>query len=161
MTPLHMAASTGNPEVVRAALASNPDVNALSQPNGFTPMHMNIAGTDSSRRQEIVRLLHVAGANLEIKTLDKGLTPLQLAALRGKPLCVAALLQCGANVRALENYGGTALHMAAYKGHTEICRLLMIAGADPRLSDKHGNTPISLAKTQGHTQLCSILSGAE
>jgi uncharacterized protein len=158
-TPLHVAASSGNPVIVRQALMLKEDVNARTQPNGFTPLHLGISGTDSLERQEIVKLLHAAGANLELKTYDKGLTPLQLAAMRNKPLCVDALLQCGANVHATEGNGATALHGAAFFGYAEVSKLLLQAGADPALADNHGNTPISLARGKGHTQVHEILVG--
>lgn len=156
-TPLHLAASTGNPAAVREALNLKPDVNARTEPNGFTPLHMGISGTDSPERQEIVRLLHAAGADLELKTYDKGLTPLQLAAMRNKPLCVEALLKCGANVRATEGNGATALHGAAFHGYAEVANLLLQAGANAKCADKHGNTPLTLAQGRGHARVYEAL----
>ncbi|MFZ4802180.1 MAG: ankyrin repeat domain-containing protein [Chlorobium sp.] len=159
MTPLHFAAASGKLASVRDVLGQKPDVNARTQPNGFTPLHTGVSGTDSQERKEIVKLLYAAGADLELKTYDKNLTPLQLAAMRGKPMCVDALLQCGANVHAVEGNGATALHGAAFNGFIEVSNLLLRAGADPRCTDKHGNSPITLAKSGGYTHLCDILAG--
>ena len=157
MSPLHMTVATGNASAVKSALELKPDVNARSVPNGFTPLHINVSGlTDDQDRQEIIKLLHRAGADLEAKTYDKGLTPLLHAALRNKPKCIATLISCGADVHAVEGNGATALHGAAFHGHCEVARVLLEAGADPLLADKHGNTPVSLAKGRGHTDICSL-----
>ena len=158
MTPLHMAAASGDPDAVRSALLAKPDVNARTAPNGFTPLHMCISGTDSKNRQEIIVLLHAAGADLEAKTYDKGITSLQLASMRDKPLCIVSLITCGANVHAIEGNGATALHGAAFYGYAEVSKLLLAAGANPKLADKLGNSPISLAKSQGHEQVYDILN---
>ena len=64
MTLLQNAAMTGNPNAVTEALLQDRDLNARTSPNGFTPLHLAVSGTDSPGRAEIVRLLHEAGANL-------------------------------------------------------------------------------------------------
>lgn len=157
MTALHLAAASSNPEVVRVALLEKPDVNARSDPNGFTPLHMCVTGTDSSDRQEIIALLHAAGADLESKTYGNELTPLILASIRNKPMCVLTLIRCGANVHAIECNGATALHGAAYYGYVEVTKVLLEARADPELADKHSKTPISLALDKGNTQIHELL----
>ena len=83
---LGFAAASGNPDLVEAALAEKPDVNMAEGPSGFTPMLSAVAGTDGVSRQKIIRLLHAAGADIEKKDTEKGLTPLHYAALRSKPL---------------------------------------------------------------------------
>jgi uncharacterized protein len=158
MTALQMAASSGSPEMVRAALLEKTDVNAKTSPNGFTPLHLCVSGTDSSDRQEIIKLLLDAGADLEAKT-HAGVTPLMLAGMRGKPLCAATMISCGANVHETECNNATALHAAAYNGHIEIARLLLQAGANPQHADKMGNTPVSLAQRTGNTQMQALLTG--
>jgi len=153
-----MIVSTGKSSAVKAALAEKPDVNARSIPNGYTPLHLNVCGlTDDDERQEIIKLLHQTGADLEARTQDKGLTPLQQAALRNRPRCIATLIACGANVCATEGNGATALHGAAFFGYSEVVKVLLAAGADPMLADKHGNTPLSLATHGGHTEVCKLL----
>ena len=157
-TPLHMCTMQGDPATVRQLLTQKPDVNSRTAANGFTALHLCVSGSDSVARAEIIAMLHEAGANLELKTTDKGLTPLQLAAMRDKPICVKALIQCGANVNATEGVGATAMHAAAYFGHAEVARALLDAGANLQLADKLGNTPVSLAKAQGHAQVLEILT---
>jgi len=157
-TELHIAAASGDPRAVCLVLLGETDVNARSEPNGFTPLHMCVSGTDDKNRQEIIKFLHDDGADLEAKTYDKALTPLQLAAMRNKPLCVAALIRCGANVHATEGNGASALHAAAYYGYAEVSKILIEAGADPGLIDLRGNTPLSIAKQGKHHDIVALLS---
>ncbi|MFZ4455975.1 MAG: ankyrin repeat domain-containing protein [Bacteroidales bacterium] len=159
MTTLHMLVSTGKADMVENFLLTKPDVNERTQPNGFTALHLNVSGVliDTQERQRIIKLLHNAGADLEAKTFDKGLTPLQLAAMRGKPLCAKTLIDCGADVNAVEGNGATALHGAAFYGDEDIVKVLLEAGADPLFPDKHGNTPLSLARDKGHEKVYELL----
>jgi ankyrin repeat protein len=159
MTIIHMLVSAGKADAVEQFLLTNPNVNERTEPNGFTALHLNVSGTlvDTWDRQKIIKLLHNAGADLEAKTYDKGLTPLQLAAMRGKPLCAKALIDCGADVSAVEGNSATALHGAAYYGYEEIAKALLEAGADPLFPDKHGNTPLSLARDEGHMKVYELL----
>jgi ankyrin repeat protein len=157
---LGVAAMSGNPDLVRKALAQQPDINASEGPSGFTPLLSAVAGTDSPQRQEIIEMLHAAGADMDRKDTEKQITPLHYAALRNKPLIMQALLKCGANVHATESNGATALHGAAFHGHLEACRILLRAGANARLPDAHGYTPIFLAERGGHTEILALLRNA-
>lgn len=142
---LHEACARGNPSEVKRLLRKNPDVNSTDWPSGFTPLHVCVSGTDSSERQEIIRLLNKSGADLNAKDFEKGLTPLQFAALRSKPLCAKTLIDCGADVNMTEGNGATALHGAVYHGNIEVARLLLAGGANPMAVDNYGNTPVSIA----------------
>lgn len=151
------ACAEGDPAKVRAALAQKPNVNSTDWPSGFTPLHVCVSGSDKVERQAIVRLLHAAGAALEAKDAEKGLTPLHYAALRDKPLCAAALLECGADINAIERNGATPLHGAVYHGNHEVAKVLLQHGADPTRKDFRGNTPRDLADSRGHERLVRLL----
>ena len=58
---------------------------------------------------------------------EVGMTPLHLAALKGHPAAIKALLAGGANV----NEGGvTPLHLAAVAGHPAVVKALVVSGAN-------------------------------
>lgn len=97
-------------------------------------------------------------ANAVINPGITSYTPLMVAAYRGNPEIVKALLDHGANVFARGMSLGkrpsayasavlsTALHDAASMGHTDVVRLLLGAGADPSTKDSMQTTPLSLAQ---------------
>ena len=156
-TELHVACAAGDPMAVKRALASEPDVNSRGRESGFTPLLVCVSGTDGVNRQEIIEILKAAGADLDAKDYEKGLTPLHYTALRNKPLCASTLLKLGADVHAKEVNGATALHGAAFHGNLEVAEVLLKAGADPAAKDKHGYTPLFLAEAQGHAALLKAL----
>ena len=68
----------------------------------------------------------------------------------GKEAVAAQLLQAGASVSAVNDYGWTPLHYAAHKGETSIANLLLQANASPTAVNKYGYTQAQDAKQQGH-----------
>jgi ankyrin repeat protein len=155
---LHEACASGNPVLVRQVLSKPHEINSRSNwASGFTPLLTCVAGTDSLERQEIIKLLHAAGADLNLKDTEKGLTPLQYTALRNKPLCMKALISCGADIHITEGNGATALHGAVYHGNLEVIKILIESGANPYLKDNMGNTPVSLAERTNNEMILKLL----
>jgi ankyrin repeat protein len=134
------------------------DINSREWASGFTPLHVCVSGTDSVDRQEIIKLLHAAGADINCKDLEKGLAPLHYTALRNKPLCMKTLISLGADLHITEVNGATALHGAAYHGNLDAVKVLMEAGADPNKQDNFGNTPLSLAQRTNNASIIALLS---
>ena len=95
-TSLHAAAVLGKAKVIKALLQAGGDLEARGE-GGLTPLHL--AGN-----AEIVVALATAGANLEARS-EGGLTPLHAAAARGKAEAIEALLQAGADPKALTRNG--------------------------------------------------------
>ncbi len=158
MTRLHEACAVGDPDLVRKALSAGGDPNSQDFDSRFTPLHCCVAAYgESTDRQEVIRLLEAAGADFEIADGEKGLTPLLYAAIRNKPLCASALIECGADVNVVEVNGATPLHGAAFQGNLEVARALLKAGANPQLKDRGGMTPAMVARAQGHSALVDIL----
>jgi cytohesin len=72
-TPLHLAATTGNKEIVEMLLASGANVNAKAE-DDITPLHI----AQLIDNKEIVNLLIANGADINAR--DKyGLTPMDIA----------------------------------------------------------------------------------
>ena len=86
---------------------------------------------------------------------------LHFAAMFGKEAVAAQLLQAGARVSAVDDYGSTPLHTSAYNGETSIANLLLQANASPTAVDKYGRTPSQRAKQRGHGDLAVMLLEAE
>ena len=74
-----------------------------------------------------------------------GLTPLVYAAREGCLECAETLLQAGANVNEVTNYGWTALLTATQNRHYKLAAYLLDHGANPNIPNKGGWTPLYLA----------------
>jgi uncharacterized protein len=79
-----------------------------------------------------------------------------LAADSGATDCVAALLQAGANVNAVDTDGISVLQAAVIAGHVATVRLLLEHGADPQLADADGDTPASCAQDDGDEAMIQL-----
>ena len=76
-----------------------------------------------------------------------GNTPLKIATVRGDAALVAALIDAGARVNAINEDGVTALHHAVAQGHLAVTQLLLNAGADRHVEDRYGNLPEGYAES--------------
>ncbi|KAM5344078.1 hypothetical protein ACJ41O_012615 [Fusarium nematophilum] len=104
-----------------------------------------------------VQQLLDGGADLEVASLDRRLTPLHLAASNNHAELVHLLLENDADVTVLCKNGLTPLLLAASRGCTEVAHLLLLYGANPTDTDNSGRTPLHLACEHGHTEVVQIL----
>jgi ankyrin repeat protein len=70
---------------------------------------------------------------------------------------VIALLEAGAAVNIVDEYGWSLLHMAAARGHQEILEALILAGGDLEAVDASHRTVLHEAADQGHTTIVEVL----
>ena len=70
------------------------------------------------------------------------------------------LIDAGADVNAMDEYGYTALICAAKDGHTEIVQLLIDAGADVNVRNNIGCTALMLVAENGQTEIAPLLIAA-
>jgi ankyrin repeat protein len=103
-----------------------------------------------------------AGDDLEARDAQ-GATALLVAAERGSPAMVRALLSGGADVRAEDANGNTALHLAARRGDEEMIDDLFGAGALVDAQNRAGLTPLRAALGAGQEKAAAALvdRGAE
>jgi len=98
---------------------------------------------------EAVKLLLKRGANPNTRPLqptiqgniEPSTAPLHNAAFRGEPEMIAALLQAGADLNAVEPFAGSALHNALYGNHSRAGALLIERGIDLNLRTAIGEVP--------------------
>ena len=144
-TPLHMAASNENPEVLTLLLDAGADVDARNV-DGVTPLFYAIG---TSENPEIVNVLLDAGADANARTVG-GMPPIAMALSSGINIDIfSAVLDAGADVNAnmsFEGYTATPLHfMARYSTFLEPLTLLLDAGADVNARDENRVTPLHWA----------------
>ncbi|PON30014.1 hypothetical protein TGAM01_v201380 [Trichoderma gamsii] len=147
---LHLAAQGGCVEVVQLLLKTGCDVNGGSA-------LWAAAGSQSQRRDELVRLLLKEGADVSERLGDsawldeyKGETALHHSAREGFDTTVRLLLENGAEVDARNEDGETSLHLAAVEGCEIVVQVLLEQGADVAAKNQTGETALQLAARIGH-----------
>jgi ankyrin repeat protein len=91
-TPVHIAARTGNPAVVRALLAAGSDVKATTN-SGATALHFAAAAGNP----DVVKALLSRGADPNARESSWGQTPLVFAAEYGRAAAIQVLMKHGAD----------------------------------------------------------------
>jgi len=148
-TPLHWAAFSGSPDLVRFLLDKGAAVDAKNA-RGLTPLVF----TAAHGRTQAAGLLIERGADVNVRNpLD--MTPLIIAVEQGVVELVKTLIAAGADV-GVESRIGTALHRAAIKGQTEIIQVLLKAGAKTEVMCREF-FPLHLAAMAGALDAASAL----
>lgn len=122
-TPLHMAARTGDLASVNALLEAGATVDAQNA-MGWTPLFCAAYNHESDCGfAPVVQRLIDAGANVN-QRIAFGITPLMLAAGGGETAVCKALLDAGAEVKAVNESGRTALMMVKERHFVDVINLL-------------------------------------
>ena len=139
-TPLHDAAYHHYVDICQLLVDHKADVTSVNN-EGQTPLHRAVTSQMVSRC-----LQHLRVVNVKKPRIDYYQT-------------VQLLVDCGADVNALNEDGQTPLHTAAgeWKECPELCSILLKHNAKIDAVDKDGNQPLHLACKQGHTRTSHLL----
>ena len=164
-TALMWAVEQAHPEAVKLLVARGADVNAASNPDTRNS-RLNLAPTVQERilQDRLIDAfangkkvqLTPGGPEISLEELADsygqsgkkdggGLTPLVYAAREGCFECAQILLQSGAKVDQVTNYGWTPLLTATQNRHYKLAAYLLDRGADPNRANNGGWTPLYLA----------------
>ncbi len=86
--------------------------------------------------------------------------PLHLAAAKGDAQAVRRLLQHGASVAALDNFGNSVLHHAAVGGSVAVAQTLLEAGLQPGYRNRLDETPGDVARTHKKHEVAYVVDQA-
>ncbi|KAL3448011.1 ankyrin repeat-containing domain protein [Aspergillus insuetus] len=143
-TPLLAAMRHGSLNGIRLLLARGANALAIS-PRGMNALHL----AATNRRYDLIPDLCTADVPVE-ERMQTTETPLHIAAAVGPAESVAALLDAGADIDALQTTcGWTPLHTAANLGRTEMIAFLIEHGADVSAIDIKGYTALDTAVRAG------------
>ena len=156
-TPLHVAASSGQLEVVSRLLDSGVFVD-IKDYLGFRPITMATLSGSSA----MVRLLASRGADIySIDDVDdKKYMLLEKAASNNHLDVLEVLLNLGMDINSVTEDDNTALIMASLYGHVDTVKYLIDAGAELELRNVQGNTAVMAATFKGHALVVRELVSA-
>eukprot|EP00965_Chrysotila_dentata_P101752 3359580-Pleurochrysis_carterae.AAC.5 len=97
---------------------------------------------------------------MEVPMGITGDTPLLVAAKDNDMTTLFSLIQKGANINAVDNWGRTALIWAARLGLYDTTAMLIEAGADLEIKDKSGSNAYEWAAEMGHDSCAKSLLDA-
>ena len=144
-TPLHVAASKMDEEVIQLLIESSTNID-LRNNTGRTALH------EASQRgqPDIIQLILNNGADVDAPN-NEGSTPLHLAISGASQPAAPArlLLKHGASATVRNEKGQTALHRASQRGLSDIVQLILDHDADVHALDGDGSSPLHLAIFEG------------
>lgn len=153
-TPLQIAVSRGNIQMVEFLLSQGSNVNACDT-NGHTVLHKAAV----NGQIEIAELLINKGADMHARTLDSGAIPLHFAVGKGYERLVKLFIQKGCDLGCQTDEGWTAIGIATQIGRSDILSLLRDSGAkDFYLGGATGEYLTELAKKGDAVKIHELLN---
>uniref|UniRef100_A0A8C5ILB4 Neurogenic locus notch homolog protein 2 n=1 Tax=Junco hyemalis TaxID=40217 RepID=A0A8C5ILB4_JUNHY len=149
---LHLAARYSRADAAKRLLDAGADANARDN-MGRTPLHAAVAADAQGVFQILIRN---RVTDLDARMND-GTTPLILAARLAVEGMVAELINCQADVNAVDDHGKSALHWAAAVNNVEATLVLLKNGANRDMQDNKEETPLFLAAREGSFEAAKIL----
>uniref|UniRef100_A0A4W3GEJ5 Neurogenic locus notch homolog protein 1 n=1 Tax=Callorhinchus milii TaxID=7868 RepID=A0A4W3GEJ5_CALMI len=151
-TALHLAARYARSDAAKRLLEASADAN-VQDTMGRTPLHAAVAADAQGVFQILIRN---RATDLDARMHD-GTTPLILAARLAVEGMVEELVNCHADVNAVDDFGKSALHWAAAVNNVEATAVLLKNGANKDMQDNKEETPLFLAGREGSYQTAKIL----
>ncbi|KAF9936172.1 hypothetical protein BGZ67_002609 [Mortierella alpina] len=150
---LYQAAAAGSTECVQLLLHAGASA-TLGNEESITPLIIASYNGFVSICRLLIAIGH-ADVNQQDNTLKSALL---LASYAGHVDVMAELIEHGASLNTLDQYGWSSLMLAAYAGKLEACKLLLAHGADPHIRTANGKNARSLSWDAGHKSIASYIS---
>ncbi len=152
MTPIMLAASTGNVEIMDLLFSQGADPNKRGSSQRTALQY-------AAEKNHIAAVKSLLSYGADIDAYDNGrLTPLIMAADRGYTELGLLFIDKGANVNIQHVQGWTALIDAVVRNNVKLVEALLSAGADKSLETNKGIRAIDYANQYGFINLVEILS---
>ena len=152
LRPLMLAAKNGHLAVVKALLARNLDITAVTTKEKWTAVMIAALNNQVT----VIGPLHAAGADLEVGDTEDW-TALMLASFQGYEAAAEALLNARAKIDRTDRHGYTSLIIAAKKNRAAVIRLLLERGAQINATNDRHDTALLTAIREGHVDMAQLL----
>jgi ankyrin repeat protein len=158
LTPLHLAAISGQTEVVKLLLDHGAQIEVIDDQTGGTPLHFAAQRGHAHTAAALLR----GGAPIEVADLN-GQTALHLAVQKFQRETLVLLLKESTSVNAQDQGGDTPLHLIAgdiaqsEDDLIEMAKMLIAAGADVHLKNLEGDTVLDLARKNERLRLFKLI----
>uniref|UniRef100_A0A8C3TFY3 Neurogenic locus notch homolog protein 1 n=1 Tax=Chelydra serpentina TaxID=8475 RepID=A0A8C3TFY3_CHESE len=151
-TALHLAARYSRSDAAKRLLEASADAN-IQDNMGRTPLHAAVSADAQGVFQILIRN---RATDLDARMHD-GTTPLILAARLAVEGMLEDLINCHADVNAVDDLGKSALHWAAAVNNVEAAMVLLKNGANKDMQNNKEETPLFLAAREGSYQTAKVL----
>ena len=148
--PIHMAAKTGNLEILRILIEAGTPVDAGDCDNSTA---LGIAGM--RKHTEMVTFLLEQGANVNHRD-RKADTPLSFASYAGNEEVIQLLLDAGADLYYRSPDGETLLRRACQRNVPMLARYILENGTDLETQSNGGATPLGYAALSNNPDIVKI-----
>ncbi|KAK7489791.1 hypothetical protein BaRGS_00018973, partial [Batillaria attramentaria] len=177
-TLLHVAADTGDMDVVKIAVKSGASLTARNN-KGHNPTQLSANRRKREKKKpweprisydcfNALRIAFLRGdqnttkvllcTSISVQDMDMdGSTPLHVACEDDETDIASLLISLDADVNVKDNDGNTPLHIACGNGNTQTALLLIQHHADINVKNNHGYTPLHIACYFGNTQTAELL----
>ncbi|KAK7489802.1 hypothetical protein BaRGS_00018984 [Batillaria attramentaria] len=175
-TLLHVAADTGDLDVVKIAVKSGASLTARNN-KGQNPPQLAANRRKRDRKkpgtsydcidalhkacwsgdQNTVKVLLCTSVSVQDKDIVFDRTPLHVACETGKTDIATLLISLDADVNVKDNDGDTPLHIACGNGNTQTALLLIQHHADINVKSNGGHTPLYYASVNDNTETALLL----
>jgi len=154
MTPIMLAASMGNTELIDLLFTQGADPNKRGSMKRTALQY----ATEKNHIETAKQLLSYGA---DIDAYDNGrLTPLIMTASRGHTELGLIFINKGADVNIQHSQGWTALIDAVAHNDVNLAKALLKAGADKELKGKNGLRAIDYARQYEHKRMVKLLSNS-
>lgn len=152
MSALYAASKNGHIEIVKKLISIGDNINYPIENDNYA-----IHGAVLSGNLEIVKLLHINGALMDIENID-GVTPLLLASEKGQIDIVEYLLDnCNVDQNKVNKNNISSLFFSVQNNHYKIVEKLITRGGNINYKSQHSYTLLMLATETGSYEITKLL----
>uniref|UniRef100_A0A8C0V8T8 Ankyrin repeat and death domain containing 1B n=1 Tax=Cyanistes caeruleus TaxID=156563 RepID=A0A8C0V8T8_CYACU len=153
LTVIHLAAWTGNLDIMRKLVKAGADQKAKNE-EGMNVLHFAAQSNSIKIVDYFLQDLHLNDLN---KPDGKGKKPFLLACEKGHIDMIKNLIALKLFTSEKDQEGNTALHLAAKNGHSEVVEILLEQWEEINDLNQNGETPFYLAVEGGHEKYAELL----